>query len=105
MSIPPVLPGTPSLLVYLRATVPTLMERIRKRSRHIETGITAEYLTLLGSLYDEWMERFDLCPVLTIPSDELDFVNHDTHLTIITNRVLDRLRGKEEVSLGPGGEA
>ena len=95
---------SPSLLVYLRATVPTLMERIRQRSRDIETGITAEYLTLLGSFYDEWMERFDLCPVLTIPSDELDFVNHDAHLTIITNRVLDRLRGKEEVSLQAGAE-
>ena len=95
---------SPSLLVYLRATVPTLVERIRQRSRDIETGITAEYLTLLGSFYDEWMERFDLCPVLTIPSDELDFVNHDAHLTIITNRVLDRLRGKEEVSLQAGAE-
>jgi len=88
----------PSLLVYLRATVPTLMERIRKRSRNIETGITTEYLSLLGSLYEEWMERFDLCPVLTIPSDELDFVQHEQHLAIITDRVLDRLRGKEEIS-------
>jgi len=89
----------PNLLVYLRATVPTLMERIRRRSRDIETGITADYLSLLGSFYDEWMERFDLCPVLTIPSDELDFVNHEPHLSIITNHVLDRLKGKEEISL------
>jgi deoxyadenosine/deoxycytidine kinase len=90
----------PSLLVYLRATVPTLMERIRKRSRNIETGITAEYLTLLGALYEEWMERFDLCPVLTIPSDELDFVQHEQHLAIIVDRILDRLKGKEEISFG-----
>jgi deoxyadenosine/deoxycytidine kinase len=95
---------TPSLLVYLRASVPTLMERIRKRSRNIETGITADYLALLGSFYDEWMERFDLCPVLTIPSDDLNFVDHEPHLTIITNRVLDRLRGKEEISLQPLAE-
>jgi len=92
-SLPP-----PSLLVYLRATVPTLMERIHKRSRDIETGITAEYLTLLGSFYEEWMERFDLCPVLTIPSDELDFVKREQHLAIIADRVLDRLKGKEEIS-------
>lgn len=90
----------PSLLVYLRATVPTLMDRIRQRSRDIETGITADYLSLLSSFYDEWMERFDLCPVLTIPSDELDFVHHEQHLTIITNRVLDRLKGKEEITFG-----
>jgi deoxyadenosine/deoxycytidine kinase len=88
----------PSLLVYLRATVPTLMERIRRRSRNIETGITSEYLSLLGSFYDEWMDRFDLCPVLTIPSDELDFVTYEQHLTIIADRVLDRLKGKEVIS-------
>ena len=88
----------PSLLVYLRATVPTLLERIRKRSRDIETGITADYLSLLNSFYEEWLERFDLCPVLTIPSDELDFVSQEQHLTIIADRVLDRLKGKEEIT-------
>lgn len=87
----------PHLLVYLRASVPTLLERIRKRSRDIETGIGADYLSLLNSFYEEWIERFDLCPVLTIPSDELDFVEHEQHLTIIANRILDRLKGKEEI--------
>lgn len=88
----------PSLLIYLHATVPTLMDRIRRRSRDIETGITAEYLSLLGSFYDDWMERFDLCPVLAIPSDELDFVRYEQHLNIIAERVLDRLKGKEVIS-------
>lgn len=88
----------PSLLVYLRASVPTLMDRIQKRSRSIESGITQGYLALLNSLYEEWMERFDLCPVLTIPSDELDFVEHEQHLTTIVSRVLNRLKGKEEIS-------
>jgi len=87
----------PSLMIYLRATVPTLLERIRKRARGIETGITADYLLLLNSFYEQWLERFDLCPVLTIPSDELDFVAYEQHLTIIVNRVLDRLKGKEEI--------
>jgi len=88
----------PSLLVYLRASVPTLLDRIRKRSRTIESGITEDYLALLNSFYEEWMERFDLCPVLTIPSDELDFVEHEQHLTTIVSRILDRLKGKEEIS-------
>jgi len=87
----------PSLMIYLRATVPTLLERIRKRARGIETGITADYLLLLNSFYEQWLERFDLCPVLTIPSDKLDFVAYEQHLTIIVNRVLDRLKGKEEI--------
>jgi deoxyadenosine/deoxycytidine kinase len=87
----------PSLLIYLRTTVPTLMERIQKRARGIETGITADYLSLLNSYYEQWLEHFDLCPVLSIPSDELNFVAYDDHLTIIVNRVLDRLKGKEEI--------
>jgi len=87
----------PDLLVYLQASVPTLMERIGKRGRGIESGITADYLERLGVLYAEWMEGFDLCPVLTVPADDLDFVQHDTHLQIISDRILDKLQGKEEV--------
>ncbi len=88
----------PNLLVFLRASVPTLLQRIQKRARGIETGITAEYLTLLNSFYEQWMAHFDLCPVLTIPSDDLDFVAYEQHLKIIVDRVLDRLKGKEEIS-------
>ncbi len=88
----------PNLLIYLRASVATLLERIRKRARGIETGITADYLSLLNSYYEQWMAEFDLCPVLTIPSDELDFVAYEQHLTIIANRTLDRLKGKEEIT-------
>lgn len=91
------LPG-PNLLIYLRATVPTLLERIHKRARGIETGITADYLSLLNSFYEQWLAHFDLCPVLTIPSDDLDFVAYEQHLTIIVNRMLDRLKGKEEIT-------
>jgi deoxyadenosine/deoxycytidine kinase len=87
----------PSLLIYLRARVNTLLERIQKRARGMETGITAEYLELLNSYYEQWLEHFELCPVLTIPSDDLNFVDYDQHLTIVVNRVLDRLKGKEEI--------
>jgi hypothetical protein len=87
----------PDLLVYLQASVPTLMERIGRRGRGIESGITADYLERLGALYAEWLEDFNLCPVLTVPADNLDFVQHDTHLQIISERILAKLQGKEEV--------
>ena len=45
----------PDLLIYLRAPVEVLMDRIRSRGREIETGITADYLALLDSFYEEWM--------------------------------------------------
>ena len=87
----------PDLLIYLNAPVPILMERIRRRARNIETGISEDYLNLLESFYEEWMSGFELCPVLTIRSDDLDFVHKSQHLDIVVQRIKDKLSGKEEM--------
>jgi len=87
----------PDLLIYLRAPVSILMERIRNRARAIESGISEEYLALLETFYDDWMQTFDICPVLTIRTDDLDFVNKSRHLDIVVQRIQDKLAGREEV--------
>ena len=87
----------PDLLIYLKAPVSVLMERIRRRARNMETGITEEYLSLLESFYDDWLETFDVCPVLTIRTDDLDFVHVTRHLEIVEGRIMDKLAGREEV--------
>jgi deoxyadenosine/deoxycytidine kinase len=87
----------PDLLLYLKASVDTLLARIRGRNRDIEAGITADYLELLNSFYSDWMANFDLSPVLTIPADRLDFVRHPGHLDVIVDRIQQKLAGKEEV--------
>ncbi|MGQ9599470.1 MAG: deoxynucleoside kinase [Anaerolineae bacterium] len=87
----------PDLLLYLKAPVPVLMDRINRRGRTIESGITAEYLSLLESFYEEWIQTFDLCPVLTLHTDDLDFVHKPKHLDIVVQRIQDKLAGKEEV--------
>ena len=87
----------PDLLLYLRAPVPVLLDRIGARGRAIEHGITADYLSLLETFYGEWLQSFDLCPVLTIRTDDLDFVHRVEHLDIVVQRIKDRLAGKEEV--------
>ncbi|NIV30971.1 MAG: deoxynucleoside kinase [Anaerolineae bacterium] len=87
----------PDLLLYLKAPVPVLLERIGSRGRAIEHGITADYLSLLETFYAEWLQGFDLCPVLTIRTDDLDFVHRVEHLDIVVQRIQDRLAGKEEV--------
>jgi len=74
-----------------------LMERIRRRARNIETGIDEAYLNLLARFYDEWIQAFDLCPVLTVRSDDLDFVHKTEHLDIVVQRVKDILAGHEEM--------
>jgi deoxyadenosine/deoxycytidine kinase len=87
----------PDLLIHLQAPVPVLMERIRRRARDIETSISEDYLSLLEQFYEEWIKDFDLCPVLTIRSDDLDFVHKARHLDIVVQRIKDKLAGREEM--------
>ncbi len=89
----------PSLLVYLKAPVEILMNRIHSRGRKIETGITSEYLTLLDSYYEEWIRSFDLCPVLTLRTDNLDFVHKSEHMDTVVARIREKFAGKEEIVL------
>jgi len=90
---------SPNLLVYLKCPVEVLMERIRRRARNIETGISADYLSLLDSFYDEWLKVYDLSPVLTIRTDDLDYAHQPQALEIVVERIQERLGGKEELDL------
>ncbi len=87
----------PDLVIYLRASVPTLLDRISKRGRDYERTISADYLADLNELYEDWVENFELCPILTIPCDNLDYVAKSQHLGLIVEKVRDILMGKAEV--------
>lgn len=87
----------PDLVVYLRASVTTLNSRISSRGRDFERQITPEYLGQLNELYESWIDSFSLCPVLTVPSDDLDYVANSNHLELIARKVQEKLTGKEEV--------
>jgi deoxyadenosine/deoxycytidine kinase len=87
----------PDLLLYLRAPVPILLDRIRRRGRAMESSITTDYLSLLDTFYEEWIQSFDLCPVLAIRTEDLDFVNKPKHLDIVVQRIQEKLAGKELV--------
>lgn len=89
----------PDLLLHLRAPVPMLIERIRQRGREMELSITADYLALLESFYDDWMDQFDLCPVLTIHTENLNFVNQPQHLDTVTKHIQAKLNGRDVVVL------
>jgi len=88
----------PSLLIYLKAPVDVLMNRIHKRGREMESTISREYLTLLDSFYSDWINNFDLCPVLTLKTDDLDFVHQSQHLDTVVERINEKLAGKEEMT-------
>lgn len=87
----------PDLVIYLQASVPVLQERIRQRGRDYEQQIATEYLVQLNELYESWVDGFSLCPVLTVPTDDLNFVAINSHLELIASRVLEKLHGKEVV--------
>ncbi len=87
----------PNLVVYLRASVPTLQRRIALRGRQFEARITDEYLASLNALYEEWTAGFMLAPVLAVPSDRLDFVKDSQDLDAIVSTISERLRGRQGI--------
>jgi deoxyadenosine/deoxycytidine kinase len=87
----------PDLVIYLRASVDTLLRRITLRNRDYERSISADYLDKVNQLYNEWIASFTLCPVLTVPADQLDYVVRPDHLNLITEKVQQKLTGKDEV--------
>lgn len=91
----------PDLVIYLRASVSTLLNRIASRGRDYERTIAPDYLQSLNNLYEEWIDNFTLCPVLAVPADDLDYVAHPGHLRLILEKVQDKLTGKEEVVFEP----
>jgi len=89
----------PHLVVYLKASVETLRRRISQRGRGYELDISDSYLAQLNELYDRWAADFRLCPVLTVDTNNLNYVQHDSHLDQIMSRIEDRLQGREYIEL------
>jgi deoxyadenosine/deoxycytidine kinase len=91
----------PDLVVYLRASVTTLVQRISQRGRDYERRISPDYLAQLNDLYEDWIARFNLCPVLAVPAGDLDYVTHSSHLDLVVRKIQEKLTGKEEVVFEP----
>ena len=66
----------PNLMIYLRADVATLCKQITRRGRDFEQQISMDYLSQLNALYDDWIARYTIGPLLILETDEIDFV-HD----------------------------
>ena len=64
----------PDVMIYLRCSVGALRKRIRQRGRISEASVPISYLRRLHRLYEDWIERYDLSPVIEIPTDRVDYV-------------------------------
>jgi hypothetical protein len=85
----------PDLVIYLRASVPTLRARIARRGRDFESAIEDSYLEGLNDLYESWIEAFALSPVVVVPGDRLDFVADSADLEAIVETVRHRLADRQ----------
>lgn len=83
----------PDLLVYLEASVPTLVRHIQTRGREFEASIRIEYLERLKGHYERWIGQYDLGPKLIIDVDTLDFVNGDEDRMEVIGQIESRLFG------------
>ena len=77
----------PDLLIYLKASVPTLVENIQRRGREYEAGIRLDYLQKLNNKYEKWIAHYNKGKVLILDKDKLDFANQDEHLSTIIAQV------------------
>lgn len=65
----------PDLLIYLRSGLRTIKKRIRLRGRAYESNVDSSYLTDLNKLYERWIGRYTLSPVVVLDADRLDFMS------------------------------
>lgn len=77
----------PDLLIYLRCSIPNLVEQIQNRNRKYEDGIRLDYLKRLNDRYDEWFEQYNYGKKILISVDELNFRDNPEHLGIIINKI------------------
>jgi deoxyadenosine/deoxycytidine kinase len=81
----------PDLMIYLKASVPTLVRHIQQRGRNYENSMSINYLQLLNERYDEWINTYNEGKLLIINSDDLDFVNNPDDWNLMLNKINNAL--------------
>jgi len=92
----------PDLVIYLQASTPTLLERIRKRNLDFEKPIDFDYLELLNKAYDYFFFNYSDAPLLVVKTDNIDFVNNPEHFTDLVSQLKKPINGKKYYS--PAGD-
>ena len=84
---------SPDLLIYLRASVPTLVKQIQSRGREYESSIRIDYLTRLNERYEAWISEYSSGKLLIIDTDDLDFSKNQEDLSFVIDKVNAQLHG------------
>lgn len=83
----------PDLLIYLRASVPTLVNQIQKRGREYENSIRLDYLKQLNDRYETWVKNYTMGKLLIINVDDLDFTSNPEDLSFIIDKIDAQIHG------------
>jgi len=82
----------PDLLIYLRSSIPNLVNKIHKRGREYESSISIDYLSRLNERYEAWISNYDDSKLIIIDVDSLDFVENNEDLIPIIEAVDRKLK-------------
>ncbi len=83
---------SPDLLIYLRAPIETLMQRINNRGLKFDhENIGEDYLNLINSYYEKWIEQYALCPILFLNTKELNYIEDKGCLKSVAEQILEKL--------------
>ena len=83
----------PDLLIYLRASIPTLVGQIHKRGRDYENSISIDYLSRLNERYEAWVSKYQKGNLLIINVDDIDFVDKQEDLGTVIDRIDAQING------------
>lgn len=85
--------GAPDLLIYLRSSIPNLVNQIHKRGRDYENSISIDYLSKLNERYESWAKSYDKGKILIVDVDTLNFVDNKEDLGQIIHRIDTEING------------
>lgn len=85
----------PTLMIFLKRSIPKLQERIQLRGRDYEQAIPVDYLTKLNQYYDDWYDSYDLGKSLIVDTDDLDFLENEDHFDKLVQKIHDSIDQQE----------
>jgi len=85
--------GAPDLLIYLRSSIPNLVDQIHKRGRDYENTISIDYLSRLNERYEAWVQTYSKGKIIIIDVDNINFVDNPEDLGMIINRIDAEING------------
>jgi len=92
----------PALAIYLQASTPKLLERIRLRNYSFERSIDSDYVEVLNKAYDYFFFNYTDTPLLVVKTDNIDFVNNPEHFDDLIDQIRKPMTGKKYYS--PSGD-